>query len=736
LSETLEMTAFGPFRLDTDRRQLLRAGTAVPLSSRAFDILVLLVENRGRVVTKDEIMSAVWRGMIVEENNLAVQISALRRALAEGEAGTQFILTVPGQGYRFVGRLSGQAADAAPARLPAVAPQASPVPAMAIPSAPAAAPPPVTPMPMPRAVPAWRSPLMVVVLAAGMLGLSGYEMLRHGAAPPSPLAVTLAAPPRLSIAVLPFRDLSDDRCCDYLADAITDDLTTDLSLIPGSVVIARESSDMFRGHPAPAGEIGRALNVRYLLEGSLRAVDGQFSINAQLIEAATGGHLWAQRFTVPRAHMADAQVAIVKRLTSALGVKLVDIEGARSVRDHPDHPDALDLFLRARSILDRSDTLDSMAQAQGLLEQALAKQPDDVKALSELGWLLPRKLNNFVTAHREADLAEARDVTSRALALAPRDPAVLAAKAALQAYDGKCGDAQLTYQAALDGEPDSVRALTGLTVCKFQLGQFGDAVISLTALLRIDPDGPRQKSRFYQMGFAELMMDRPDAALPWLHRAIAGEADPAPGAAGLTPSEWARASLIAATRLAGDSAGSDALYAAYRRVWPNRSTWTLQSRASRSLSAVPGFGHFLAALQQAGMPRFADQHVGAAQGSCGTAGLDPTPHAIAGLRTIETQDVLALMKSAKPLIADFGVGAALPEGAVLSPLDPQSEPDMAQLSAPVPPGTPIVAMGSSMLDPRGCQAASRLSGHGRTVFWYRGGEEAWAAAGLPASDRR
>jgi TolB-like protein/DNA-binding winged helix-turn-helix (wHTH) protein/Flp pilus assembly protein TadD len=715
------MAAFGPFRLDTDRRRLIRAGAAVPLSSRAFDILTLLVEHRSRVVTKDEIMTAVWRGMIVEENNLAVQISALRRALADGESGTPFILTVPGQGYRFVGRLADRGGTGAPVEL------AAPLPPIVIPAAPA-------PAAAPGAPPGWRTPVLLAALAGGAFALAGLAAWHRGAAPPTPPMALNAGPPRLSIAVLPFRDLSDDRCCDYLADAISDDLTTDLSHIPGSVVIARESSDMFRGHPAPAGQTGRALNVRYLLEGSLRAVDGQFAINAQLIEAASGGHLWAERFSLPRAHLADAQNAIVQRLASALGVQLVDIESARSARERPDDPDALDLFLRARSILDRADSLDAMGQAQALLERALAKQPDDVKALSELGWLLPRKINNFVSPHREADLAEARQVSARAIALAPRDPAVLAARAALQAYDGNCNDAQLTFQAALDGEPESVRALTGLTVCRLQLGQFGDAVTSLTALLRIDPEGPRQKSRFYQLGFANLMMDRPDAARPWLHRAIAGEPDPAPGAPSLGPAEWARLSLIAATRLSGDTEGAGALFAAYRRIWPDRSLWTLESRSPRGFSAVPGFRHFLGALRDSGMPRFADQRAGPPRGACGAAGLEPTPHAVPGVTIIDTQTLAGLIRNAKPVVADFGVGAAVPVGAVLSPLDPVSATDMASL--PVRPGTPVVAMGSSMLDWRGCEAAMTLASQGRRVVWYRGGEEAWAEAGLPFADQR
>jgi TolB-like protein/DNA-binding winged helix-turn-helix (wHTH) protein len=718
MSETLEVISFGPFRLDTERRRVDRNGIPVVLSSRAFDILVLLVENRGRVVGKDEIMTRVWRGMIVEENNLAVQISALRRALAERAGDTPLIVTVPGQGYRFVGRLNQTDDMSRDVPAPTAAEREPPLPVW-----PGAA--------IHARRPRWRIAVIAACVAALVLGGVTAALLQPRLA--EQRAVPLSPPPRLSLAVLPFRDLSDDRCCDYLADAITDDLTTDLSLIPGSIVIARESADMFRGHPAPADAIGRALNVRYLLEGSLRAVDGQFSINAQLIEAASGAHLWAERFTVPRAHLAGAQDAIVQRLSSALGVKLVDIEGARPLREHGQDPDALDLFWRARSILDRADTLDAMNQAQALLEQALARQPDDVNALSELGWLLPRKINNYITPHREQDLARARVVTARAMALQPRDPAVLAAKAALQAYDGDCKAAQLTYQAALDGDAHSVRALTGQTMCKFQLDRFADAVASLGALLRIDPDGPGQKSRFYQMGFAELMLDHPAEALPWLRRAIAGEPDPLPGAASLTPAEWARLSLIAATRLAGDRATSDTYFAAYRRIWPDQSTWALESRAPRLFSTVPGFRHFLAALEDAGLPRFADPRRGPATGTCDSADVSPTPHDVPGITTIDTAGLAALLRSGRVRVVDFGVGAAVPDSAQLSDLDPGSATDMATLRQT---GRPVVAMGSGALDPRGCQAARLLAGLGQPVFWYRGGEEAWAQAGMPARDLR
>jgi TolB-like protein/DNA-binding winged helix-turn-helix (wHTH) protein/Flp pilus assembly protein TadD len=732
MSETLEMVAFGPFRLDVEQRRLTRAGVPVALSSRAFDILATLVEHHGRVVSKDEIMTRVWRGMIVEENNLAVQISALRRALGDGPGGAPMILTVPGQGYRFVGRLQ---ADAAAPVVEGMAPAdviADALPPIAMPPAPAVVAP-AAAMPAGRV---WRSPIVTAALLALVVGLLGMDLLRP-VAPPAPVPAPAPVAPRLSIAVLPFRDLSDDRCCDYLADAVSDDLTTDLSLIPGSVVIARESADVFRGHPAPADAIGRRLNVRYLLEGSLRAVEGNFSINAQLIEASSGAHLWAERFSVPRAHLADAQAAIVQRLASALGVKLVDIEGARSLREHADAPDVLDLFLRARSVLDRSDTLESMNQAQALLEQARALAPDDVRVLSELGWLLLRKKRNYLETRQDIG-EEARGVVARAIAVDPHDPAALAAKAFLQVEDGDCADAQVTLQLALDGQPNSVRVWNLRGACAFQLGDFNESAKILSRLRQIDPEGPGQRMRFYQMGLAQLMLGQPDDALTWLQRAAANSPAPVAGASELGPEEWVRLALVAAERLTGHTALSETLLADYQRVWPNRSTWKIASSFPRSFAANPHFLRFIQALESAGLKRFVDENSGPTTQDCEFFG-DTEKHRLRpSVTTIDTKTVIGLMKVGSIKIIDFGPGAAVPAGGQWSLLNPWSTSDMKLLGSRLRDegATEVIALGGGAQDPRGCQAARLLAQSGLPVLWYRGGEEAWAKAALPFTDQR
>ena len=148
---------------------------------------------------------------------------------------------------------------------------------------------------------------------------------------------------RLSVVVMPFRNLSGDASQDFLADAISDDLTTDLSKIPGSLVIARQSADSYRGRAVPAAEIGRALRVRYLLEGSLRTEGRSVHINAQLIDTTTQAHLWAARFDTAPDKLGDARNAIVRRIASALDVVLSDTDAASRPAQSAD---AEDLFLR------------------------------------------------------------------------------------------------------------------------------------------------------------------------------------------------------------------------------------------------------------------------------------------------------------------------------------------------------------------------------------------------------
>ena len=197
----------------------------------------------------------------------------------------------------------------------------------------------------------WRA--LAAVLALALLATGAFAW-RAGYAPRFMAASVddkLANAPRLSIVVLPFENLSGDKEQDYFADGITDDLTTDLSHLNGSLVIARNTAFTYKGKPVDAKEIGRELGVRYLLEGSVRRLGEKVEVNAQLISTETGAHVWADRFDGERSKLGELQVDVVSRLANSLGVELVKAEALRSMRERPNNPDAADLAMRARARL-------------------------------------------------------------------------------------------------------------------------------------------------------------------------------------------------------------------------------------------------------------------------------------------------------------------------------------------------------------------------------------------------
>jgi TolB-like protein/DNA-binding winged helix-turn-helix (wHTH) protein len=739
VSEDYDIVELGPFRLDTARRILARDGRPLGISSRAFDILVLLVEHRDRVMTKDEIIARVWRGVVVEENNLAVQVSALRRALGEADLDAPLILTVPGTGYRFVGQVSPAA------REPGVAPVAIRPPSSLAANDDRALPVSLAPTWPERR---WRAVAALLVGAALVCGVA-LVLLRPAATPPPP--VVPVVPPRLSIAVLPFRDLSDDRCCAYLADALDDDLTTDLAKIPGSVVIARESSDMYRDQSMPTARIGRELNVRYLLQGSLRAVDNNFFINAQLIDAATGGQLWPQHFEVPRNHLGEAQDAIVHRLASILGVQLIRIEGAASLRERASNPDSLDLFFEARSIVDRSDTLAAMADAEQLLDQAIAKQPDFGDGLGELALLLARKVNGVSDETIGPDLEKARRVDAEALRVAPNSAQALAANGLLLSLDRRWDDARSNLQAALVNDPESVPIRSALISCLNRLGEYDAAIRAIEELMRIDPEGQGIRERYYKLGFDNVMLGHPREGLDWLNRSIAGEPEPEPGADDLGRVEYAHLFRLAALQQLGQSSEAARELALYNRVWPYRSVWRLVSAFSRAQAATPGYDAFLRALKAAGLPytipidEGKDLGVPPARTVTAHRTFEPTPASIppiAGLKTIRTPELRDLLdRTPPPQIVNVGnQSVTLPHTVAGCAFDPSALDRVRACGEILKQGNkaaPVIVMGRNIFDWDGYNGALELASNGVAgVRWYRGGEEAWFVAKGPSTDER
>ncbi len=194
-----------------------------------------------------------------------------------------------------------------------------------------------------------RWPALAAALVAAVLAAGGYAWHAGFALRLPGLSVAedrLATAPRLSIVVLPFENLSGDKEQEYFADGLTDDLTTDLSHLDGSFVIARGTAFTYKGKAVDTKQIGRELGVRYALEGSVRRVGETITVNAQLISTETGAHVWADRFDGERSKLGELQVEFVARLARSLDVELVKAEALRAMRERPNSPDAVDLSMR------------------------------------------------------------------------------------------------------------------------------------------------------------------------------------------------------------------------------------------------------------------------------------------------------------------------------------------------------------------------------------------------------
>jgi TolB-like protein/DNA-binding winged helix-turn-helix (wHTH) protein/Tfp pilus assembly protein PilF len=709
-----ETAAFGPFVLDCAARALFAGGERLTLSSRAFDILALLVAERDRVVSKDEILTKVWRGVAVEENNLAVQMSSLRRVLSEHADGQTVILTVPGQGYRFVARLEA-ALPLPPPVEDRVVPQALPGPVAAGPASHVA----------PRAPAKWILGAAVGSICAALLFVA-WQSLRPAAAP------------RLSIAVLPFRNLSDDPKQDYLADAISDDLTTDLSHLPGSVVIARESSDVYKGRAVPAEQIGRALNVRYLLEGSLRGVDGIFHVNAQLIDASNGSHLWAKAFDVPRSQLSDAQAAIVRNIASALDVQLVAIESERSKRERQDNPDAFDLYLQARSLQDTAQSLDQLKNAQELYERTLNLQATNVDAMADLALLLLQKSREHDDPDESADLARSRELISRVLTIEPHNVKALTAKGLEQNIEGKLSESEASLRAALDLEPNNLLALAHLARAEWRLGKPIAASEIYSRLLLLDPQGPDSRTRLSSLGMAYFMEGRFQDSVEMLLRSLAEDASES--SAGVDRIEFSNMFLIAAYDRAGSKDLAQKLYQKYNRHWPHRSIWRLSSYFSKAQVNFPGFVALTEGLQDAGMPQY-ERPPSAPSGTTFSEqdnDFATPPATPKGVREIAVADLREeLMQPSKPIILDVGIGAATVAGSIWIRFPENKVGGLDDWLAQIPRAKTIIIVGDGYYGEGAYAAATRAVKADRaTVELLTGGEEALAAAKFPTVDRR
>jgi len=373
------------------------------------------------------------------------------------------------------------------------------------------------------------------------------------AIPPRGLAATSA--PRLSIVVLPLTNLNNDPEQQYFADAITEDLTTDLSRIPGLFVISRNTAFTYRDKPIHTKQIGRELGVRYVLEGSVRRSGNQVRVNAQLIEAETEAHLWAERFTGDLGDLFALQDEITSRIAIALDQALVRAEAARPTSK----PDALDCVFRGRAVLEKSLTRDSYTEAIGWFERALALDPQSVEAQLWLVQALTGRVNSGMSSTEAADIARAEDLLGQALAISPDTAFAHYAKGQVLRAQRRYADAIHEYETAIALDRNSAASFAHLGRWKLFTGSFAEAISMVEQAIRLSPRDSRLGVWYLLIGTTHLLQSCTDEAIAWLekartatpahpgvHRALAG----AYGLIGET--ERAAAELAEARRLSGD----------------------------------------------------------------------------------------------------------------------------------------------------------------------------------------
>jgi adenylate cyclase len=296
---------------------------------------------------------------------------------------------------------------------------------------------------------------------------------------------------RFSIVVLPFANLSGDPGQDYLVDALTDELITSLARLRFTFVIARNTAMTYKGKPIDAKAIGKDLGVRYVLEGSVQPSGDRMRVNAQLIDAGSGAHLWAEQFDTPRADLLQTQDAIVRHLANKLLFQLFQAEGARLKRTPAANRDAEDLALQCSAGQWRAGSIGKEADAAfALCEQALAIDPNNLRALTVLGIkvLVPALLG--VSGDPKGDLERADELESKALALDPDFPVARDEKGWVLLAQGRDDEAVPEFERALALDPSNADADFGLGWVHLRLGEFDKSLESFDKAMRVSPYDP------------------------------------------------------------------------------------------------------------------------------------------------------------------------------------------------------------------------------------------------------
>jgi TolB-like protein len=341
----------------------------------------------------------------------------------------------------------------------------------------------------------------------------GLSANAHQTAPP------LTSAPRLSIVVLPFANIGGDPGQEYFVDGMTESLTTDLSRISGAFVIARNTAFTFKGKAVDVKKLGRELNVRYVLEGSVQRSGNRLRVNVQLIDADTGNHLWAERFDKPVADLFDMQDEIVSRLANTLNAELIAAEARRAERSP--HPDAMDLYFEGWAWLNRgAATPENIAQARRFFERALLLDPCCVEALVGAALVDVQTVQHLFIDDRTARLAAAETAALKALSLAPNHAEANRILGLVQIFTNRVAQAIAQCERALALDRNLASAHATIGTAKYIIGRGVETEAHITEALRLSPRDVSAHLWMMYAGIAKLWQGADAEALAWLRRCI------------------------------------------------------------------------------------------------------------------------------------------------------------------------------------------------------------------------
>jgi TolB-like protein/class 3 adenylate cyclase/Flp pilus assembly protein TadD len=333
-----------------------------------------------------------------------------------------------------------------------------------------------------------------------------------------PLVSTKTTRPRLSIVVLPFANLAGDPNQEYFVDGVTESLTTDLSRISGSSVIARNTAFTYKGKAVDIKQIGRELNVRYALEGSVQRNANRMRVSVQLVDAESANHLWADRFDKPVADLFDMQDEIVARVAGALNTELVALEARRA--EQATNPDSMDLYFQGMAWLNRGLSPDNMAQARSFFDRALSANPDHVDALIGSARVEALEGANAFETDLIAALADAESKLTKALSSVPDHARAHMNLGLVYIWTKRAGEGIAECEHALALDRNLAEAHSAIGLGKILAGRAEETEAHVAEALRLSPRDTLAYVWMTNVGIAKNQVGSWEQAVAWLRRAI------------------------------------------------------------------------------------------------------------------------------------------------------------------------------------------------------------------------